>query len=232
MAFAERASSKAQAAGSAVDSLAVAFAQNVVSGNLLAVAGGIWDAPQTSSLSITGSLHGSGWTSSYVNIGANFTAFLAWRVATSSGAETVTINPSGSGSYIEGTVNEYTAGATIEIDAALASATGNSTAPSRSVTTSTVNGLILGVTVPDTDTIAAPTSLTPGGSYTQWAEQESVTNTEFNAEQRVTSVAQAYTVDWAQGNSGPWGVVTAAFKEQAGGGATLVHRNLLLGVGI
>lgn len=230
MAFAERAGSKATGAASAADSVAVAYAQNVVAGNLLVVAGGIWDFPQTTSVSVTGSLHTTGWTVAFVTIGSNFSAYLAWRVATSSGAETVTVNPSGSVPFTEAAVNEYTAGATIEIDAALASATGTSAAPSRSVTTSTATGLIVGVTVPDTDTDGT-TTITPGTNYTQWAETESVANCEYNTEHRITSVAQAYTVDWTFGGSRPWGVVTAAFKEQAGA-ATLVHRALLLGVGI
>lgn len=231
-AFAERAGSKATGANNATDSVAVAYAQNVVAGNLLVVGGGIWNAPNTSSLSITGSLHGSGWTVSYVSIGSNFTAYLAWRVATSSGAETVTVDPSGTGAYIEVAVNEYTAGAAIEIDAALASTTGTSAAPSRNVVTTTTAGLIVGVVVPDTDTIGAPTVLTPGGSYTQWAETESTANAEYNAQHRITSSATTYAVDWTMGNSGPWGIMTAAFKESGGGGSPPPPPSrMLMGVG-
>jgi hypothetical protein len=186
---------------------------------------------------MTGSLNTSGWTFYANNLAADTesTVFVGWKVSGSSGAETVTVNPSGSPAWGSLSVNEYTSGGTIEFDAESGSGFEFSSGhPSAEITTTSTTGLIVGVCGAGDTVYPGTLTITPGGSYTQFGEIESGINATHNAVHRITSAAQLYTVDWTFGvTTHASAAYAVAFKETGGGGgATLVHRALMLGVGI
>jgi hypothetical protein len=218
------------------DSMALAFGVNVTAGNLLVAVGNVWNDPQTSSFAVSGSLHASGWTvysGSASASATNTTVFLIWRVATSSGTETLTVNPSGSQFWGSMSVAEFTSGGTISLDTDNGHQTGSPTnAPFKNITTTAAVGLIVGVVGTDGANYPNPVTHTPGASYTQFGEIESTENASHNGTYRITSSATNYTVDWTFGSNQNYGIYVASFAETAGGGGGSTARHgLLLGVG-
>jgi hypothetical protein len=218
MAFSEVASRKATAEFSGTSTGSVAFAGNVTAGNLLVCVGNVWNDPQSTSIGVAGSLHTTGWTVYTVNIGTPATAWVAWKVATSSGAETVTVDPSGSQAWGSISVDEFTSGGTISLDTDHGSQTGSPTStPTKNFTTTSATGLIVGVVGTDGADYPNPVAHSVGTGMTQFGEVEATDNATHNGAYQVTSAATNYSWVWTLGSSQVYGIYIASFKETAGG---------------
>jgi hypothetical protein len=228
-AWAEVASRRAKGTGNNVDSAGVAFPGNVTSGNLLIAAGALYGSADAT-IVVTDTV-GTTYTVVSFNTTTVVNTFIAWGVAAASGANTVTVNPTGAGDYFQWEIDEFSgAHATpFSVDGSFTDEVGASTAVTDALTTLVDNELIIGVmTFQD----AATYTMTPGGAYTQFGEDEdNATIVAFNAVFRIGTTAQAYTVDWTLGTADAWLAQTMSFKPAVGGGPAPVSRALLLGVG-
>lgn len=217
MAIAEVSGQRATATPSGEnDSAAIAFPNNVTSGNLLIVGGAVWNDPANTSISVTDSL-GTTYTTllGTIHTGNRLRSFIAYGIAPSSGANTVTVNPNGSNTYMSFSIDEFSGVDSTPLDADGGTTTGTGTAIADSITTASANALIIGVC---THNVAGSPTLTPGGSYTQIGELELNDDTAHNAVFRIATTATSYSVDWTLGSSGSWSAQTASFKEAAAGG--------------
>lgn len=194
----------------ASDSTTLAFPANVVANNLLVVAGSAFAATQPTSIVVSDSL-----SSSYTVLYASGTrAFIAYALAASSGACTVTVNPQGTSADFSFSIDEFNANNAISLDVDGGVSSGTSTTPADDILTVTANDLLIGIMNHD----SVDQILTPGTNYTQIGESEDNTGQEaHNAEFRIVTTATTYTVDWTVGASVAWNARTAAFKEAAGG---------------
>jgi hypothetical protein len=199
-----------------VDTSALAYPGNVTNGSLLVLAGACFKsaaAPQAFTISDT-------LTTSYTNLtaalGANITLLIAYGLAPSGGANTITIDPSGTGAFLSWSIDEFSGSHATPLDVDGGSSTGTDSAPQDSLVTLVDSDLLIGVM--SFSNVAAVT-ITPGGSYTQIGEDEDGVNDQVhNMVFRIVTTAQSYTVDWSTGSSVTWGAYTAAFKP-AGGAA-------------
>jgi hypothetical protein len=200
-----------------------AFPNNVTAGNLLVVSGHANDLNDGhASIVVTDTL-GTSYTVVLGTITSSSRPFIAYGIAPSSGANTVTVDPDGN-TWMSFGVNEFTSDTTtIALDVNGGGSTGTGTTASDGITTATANALILGVVAFGGGTV------TPGGSYTQISEHQGSPNA-HNFEFRIATTATAYTVDWTFGASETWSAMTLSFEDAvAGGGAAC--QGMLLGVG-
>jgi hypothetical protein len=230
MAWSEVASRKATAEFVSVSTFSLALGGNVSSGNLITCSGAIWNDPQTSTITASSTQHATGWQVDKLNVGTAVTIFHATRVASASGAETITIDPDGTTHWGSMSVDEFAAGNTISASVSAQTATGSSTAPGVSITTTSSVSLILAVYGSDGALYPNPITTTPNAGYTQFGEIESTENANHNAVYRAVN-NDSWTPSWTCGTSNVWGALALAYEEAAGGGG-LVHRALMLGVGI
>lgn len=208
-----------------VDSAALAFPNNVTSGNLLVVLGAAWGSSAPTSIGVTDSRS----TSYTVILGAipsglTWRTFIAFGAAASSGAGTVTVNPSGSSAALSFSIDEFTGQHGTPTDVDGGNSVGNLTngAPftaSDSITTEAADALIVGVMSHD----AAGTALTAATNYTTIGENEANSSNQcHHAVFRLVTTAQAYTVGVNAANannsaSPGWSMQTYSFKPSAGG---------------
>ena len=193
-----------------VDSTTVAFPANVTAGNLLVVLGCVWKSGGNTGVTITDTRSTSYTVRWYQNsANTNFSIYLAFGIAPSSGACTVTIDPSDLGNSIEGAIDEFSGVADPPEDVNGGSTEGSSTTPADSLTTLTADALLLGVMG---HASAGSPTLTPGAGYTQIGENEDSFELPFNGVFRIVTTAQAYTVDWITGASVAWEAATEAMK--------------------
>lgn len=139
---------------------------------------------------------------------------LIYGKAPSSGANTVTVtfSQSGSGSC---SADEFIGQHATPLDAAGTVSTGTSTAPSASVTSTVANDLIVGVMTQSGN--ASPT-ITPDAGWTQIGEEEvGTTDMPHSLIFKIVTTAQPYTPSWTLGASEPWGAIAAAFKPAVAG---------------
>lgn len=239
MAWAQVAGRKATANAGGFSSTTLAFAGNVTAGDVLFAGGGFWDTSTGYTITLTDT-RSTVWTvlkgTELSSLGGFFAPFLAYGVALSSGACTVTLAATGdSGSnYASFSIDEWSGGDTAALlDTNGGTSSGTSTAPSDSLTTATANCLILGVET-HTNTGSGTIAITPNGSDTQIGEIESTANAPHSLVYRIVTSATSYTIGaWTLGESQAWRAQTAAFKEDTGGGGGTPAQNLftLLGVG-
>ena len=222
MAITEVASQRASSGtNGGADSDALAFPNNVTSGNLLVVGGATWVSGGITSISVTDSLTPS--TTYTVVLGTAFgfltgiRTFLAYGVAPSSGACTVTVNPSGSSVDFSFGIDEFTGEADPPSDVNGGDTQGSSTAPSDGITTGVDNALILGL-MTHSDIIA---TMAPEGAQTQISEEESNVNNQcHNFSFKIVGAAGAQTMSGTLSVSDDWGEQTHSFKPA--GGASVV----------
>lgn len=202
------------------DTLAVAYPGNVTAGNLLVVGGNTYDTAGTTGHTVTDSV-GTSYTvfncSPLTATLPNATPFIAVGIAPSSGANTVTVNPTidTSANQINFGVGEFSGTASSSIvDVDGGSSTGTSTSPSDGITTVTANALIIGLVGFQTSA-----AVTPSGSYTEIVEDQGSING-YNLAYRLATTATAYTADWTLGSSQQWTACTVAIKPLAGAPAT------------
>ena len=222
MAITEVASQRASSGTNAgADSDALAFPNNVTSGNLLAVGGATWVSSGVTSISVTDTRS----TTYTVVLGTAFgfltgiRTFLAYGIAPSSGACTVTVNPSGSSVDFSFGIDEFTGNADPVADVNGGDTQGSSTAPSDGITTGVDNALILGLMT--FSGIVA--TMAPEGAQTQISEEESNVNNQcHNFSFKIVGAAGAQTMSGTLSVSDDWGEQTHSFKPSVAGGASVV----------
>lgn len=192
------------------DSHTVAFPANITSGNLLVVGGAYWKGATIDSITVTDT-RSTTYTVVLDGQSIGWRAFLAYGIASSSGACTVTIDPDGATLYGSSAIDEFSGvNTSTPVDASTQTATGTSTTPSVSITTATTGALIFGVVSGEN---VSSGGLTPGSGFTQIGELEDSSNTwDFNAEFKLATSATSYTVDWAKATSAAWSAMAIAFK--------------------
>lgn len=193
----------------------------VTAGNLITILGVSWNASGNSSIAVTDTLStpytvllGAGTP----NGGGVGKEFIAYGIVPSSGACTVTVDPNGTGNYINAIASEWTSDVTtITLDVNGGESTGTSTAPSDGLTTLTAGALVLGVMAG----ASVVSTIAEGSGYTLLAEDESPDRNNYSAEYKIAGAPGAQTVDWALSGSQGWSVLTAAFKDTAGGASVV-----------
>jgi hypothetical protein len=198
------------------DLTTLAFPANVVSGNLLVVLGSCFDAtgePASIGVSDSRSTIYSVFAFPETSVGADYTVFIAYGIALSSGACTVTVNPAGSASDMGFAIDEFSGVNSTPLDVDGGVTTQGSATPEDTILTVTANDLVVGIL----SYASSSTSITKGASYTEIGQNTSTTNAQpFGAEFAIVTTATTYTVDWTLGASRTATVYTAAFKPATG----------------
>lgn len=197
---------------------------NVTAGSILWVGGAAWDSIAPTSIAISDTLHGA-WPSGQVlsaqDVG-NVRYWVAYFLATSSGACTVTVDPEGNADC-SFSIDEFSGSHATPLDVNDGATSGQGDNPSGSITTVADDALITGVMTHDDDAVSSP-AITVGASYTQIGESENnSTNQCHSALFRIVTTPTAYTVDWtcniAAGKES--GVFLVSFKPAVVGGDTI-----------
>lgn len=188
-----------------------AFPGNVTANNLLVVGGAYWTGTAITFVNVTDT-RGTSYTTVLGTQVAGWRPYIAYGIAPSSGANTVTIDPDGATVYGSSAIDEFSGVNTgTPVDASAQVATGNSTSPLVSITTATSGALIVGSF--SGENVTPGSGVAPGASYTQIGELEDSSGTwDFNLEFQLATTAQAYNVDWSKVVSANWSVVAIAFK--------------------
>jgi hypothetical protein len=212
MAIAEVASRRASTFGNSTPSKDLAYPGNVAAGDLLVCGGFIFNAaPPAAGVSDT---RLTPYTVLSFAPNASERGFIAFGIAPSSGANTVTVNSSIGGSYISFSIDEFSGvhATPLSVDGSGATSNGTSSTPADSITTLTADELIVAVLGYD----GATTTIAPGSGWTEIGEHEDNSSDEAHAlEFRIVTTAQAYSADFALGASKTWQVMTASFKAAA-----------------
>ena len=193
----------------AADSTTAVMPGNVTAGNWMACAGNIGDnTGGVTSVTVTDSV-----STSYTSIlGAEYSgngrSFIAYGQVPSTGANTVTVNPSGTNNFIQFGCDEFSATLPLVVDVDGASSTGSSTTPSDTITTVNSDTIIFGVAVGGTSAAITP------NDGTQIAESQFAV-TLYNFIFSIVSSATTYTIDWTLGISQAWTAQTYSLKEQS-----------------
>ena len=239
MAIAEASpSQRAEVVSTAADSYAVAFPNNVAANDLLIVIGTIFDSDGTpASVAVTDSLGNTYNTSITSSPFSLYRVFIAYAISSSGGACTVTVNPGGnaSNSFASFTIDAFTGvHTTTPLDVDGGGATGTSSSPSDTLTTTVANSLLIGVMCYSQAAIV-DTPIGVGSGFTHInSHSDNISDLAYAAEFKLATTATSYTVDFAitvasVPTSVTWGVHTAAFIE-AGGAATRIKDVIYAGV--
>jgi hypothetical protein len=225
-AWAEVAGQRATASGTTL-----AFPNNVTSGNLLVVLGADFlDPDGPTSVAVTDTLGTSYTVVLSGEVGAGKKSFIAFGVAPSSGANTITVTPDPANTTYTFSIDEFSGPhatpASVDGDRTIAI---NTTTVSDSITTIEENELILGVITFDDQ--VNPT-ITEGVDYTEIGANvgSGGTSGPHHAVFRIVTTAQAYTVDWSSSHILWWHAQTYSLKP-AIAASTAQSQFLLLGVG-
>lgn len=190
----------------------LAFPGSVTTGNLLIVAGATYsDGAPPNDVTVNDSI-GTSYTT-INSVDGNGKNWIAYGIAGSSGANTVTVVM---GSYGTFSIDEFSGVDSTPLDVNGSYSTGVGTSVSDGITTGVNNALIIGVMAHYT---GGSFTMTPEGSWTQIGEEENnssyqVHNTMF----RIAGAAGAYTADWTLSSSSSWLAQSASFKP--GGGSS------------
>lgn len=206
-----------QSTGS-VASLAKAFASNL-GANSLVVASGVGNAETgLTTTSVTDSKSNS-YTRD-VNLadpGTPTTQCAIYSAQNStSGACTVTLDPTGSDTVSLG-IAEFSGMATSSPVSTTATGNGNSGSPVTGNLVTSGNTAIVAIV----SHAGATNTLTPGGTYTQIAEDEDATEMPFNNFYKIVG-AGTYTADASIGATVKWVIVAVAYKEAPAGKAMTI----------
>lgn len=189
-----------------VGSQTLAFPGNVTNGSLLVVGGGLWGGPPTA-ITVTDT-RSTSYTTLLGTINGAWRPFIAYGLAPSSGANTVTVDPDTT-VYGGFAIDEFSGVNATPLDVDGGSSTGTSTTPADGITTATANDLIIGCASYE----GTGVTIAPGGDYTTIGELEDAANLwTYSLVFRLVTTAQAYTVDWTISSSNVWVAMTAAFK--------------------
>jgi hypothetical protein len=203
------------------DSAPLAFPGNVTAGNLLICAGRAASFTSSTSVAVTDTL-GTTYTVISLAVNANEVQWIAYGISPSSGANTVTANPSSADDQISFAIDEFTGvDTTTPLSVNGGSSTGTSTAPSDSITTLTNGELIIGVM----GYAGADATITP--TQTQLGENENNTTLQaYAASYQISGVAGGYSMSWTLGGSRTWDVLTASFKPVSTGTTVVLQGDI------
>ncbi|MCS6290352.1 MAG: hypothetical protein H8K10_15460 [Nitrospira sp.] len=193
------------------------FPSNVTPGNVVAACGAIWNGGNMTGQALTDTV-----LTDYTEVvGVNPPAgtpnktWIAYGVVPSSGANTVTQAPAGGTGWFGswGIVELSGVDTSSPIDVDGLNLTGNSTAPSDSITTSAADAIVLACMSHGGGaiTITADT----GGGWTALGEIEGTSNAPYAWEYQIFSSAGAKTAYFAIGASVGWTVQTLSLKQSS-----------------
>lgn len=195
-----------------VDSLALAFPGNVTASSLLVCGGQAFNGSGSpASIAISDTVLTPYTVISFVPSSGTFERmWIAYGIAPSSGANTVTVNPSNATDDLSFSIDEFSGVDTsspLSVDGGHSEGTG--TAVADSIITATANELIIGVMGYD----GATTTITKGASWIEIGQHANNSTDEASAmEFGIVTTAQSYSVDWTLGTSLVWQCMTASFK--------------------
>jgi len=194
-----------------------AFPANVTAGNLLIVGGADWQtaAAQVVTVSDTRS---TPYTVLSGALASQVRYFIAYGIAATSGACTVTVDPAGTGNWLNFAIDEFSGINTttpLDVDGTSGGGTGTSTAATKSITTVAANALVVGVV---THTGGNVTITETTGTKIGETENPATSNP-FNLQFQIAGAAGAQASSWTMGSSVTWVVYQASFTPGAGGAA-------------
>lgn len=197
-----------------------AFPSNVTSGNVLVACGGNWNGNNMSGMAATDTLStnyaeviGSATTS-----GVAIKTWIAYGVATSSGANTITQTPAGgTGWYGSWGILELSGvDTTTPLDVDGGSSTGSGTTVSDGITTSAADTIVLACMSHGNSGTISITADT-GGGWTSAGEVENYSNAPYAWEYQIFGSAGAKTASFTLGNSVAWSIQTLSLKAASAG---------------
>lgn len=199
------------------DTTTLAYTSNVVAGNLLVNCGGVWNGSSVSSLPVTDTI-GTTYTTvlGVSSGGAPHKIWIAYGIAPSSGANTVTFNPDVTGAYSSHTIAEFSGIDSSPHDASGTGASGSSTSAASSVTTVATNNLVINCMSQGSGGNWSLTSDT-GGGWNLLGEIESSANAPHHAQYQIFSSSGSKTGTVTIGASVPWSSFSVSFKEASTG---------------
>lgn len=194
------------------DSVNVAFPANVASGSLLLAMGASWQSGSgNTSIPVTDT-RSTSYTTKLASTGVSWSTgvgkqFIAYGVSSSGGANTVTINPSGTGNYIEAAVDEFSGPHATPLDVDGGESTGTSTTPSDGLTATADGDILIGVMA-----AVGAAVFTNSGHDILIYEAESAARQPMAIALRFLGDDAAQTMSWTQSVNQGWSAITAAFK--------------------
>lgn len=202
--------------------LAKAYGSNVTAGNLL-VATVAW-ASATQTCTVSGNLNGA-FTAIAGSLATDVTGAIRaqtfFKIAGSSGAETITMTCSANNTTREMVIYELTGHDAVTVPDSSNAASGNSTNPTGSITTVAQPGRIVSYCIGTAGTI------TNGAGYTTSIAQNGDTG-----EYKAYAATGAISVPYVDASTTRYAMTIAAFLDAGGGGGAVVVKNLAaLGVG-
>lgn len=206
------------------DSTTLAYNSNVTAGSLVGMCGGVWNGNDVSPIVVTDTL-GTSYTvlEGAVSGGVPIRPWIAYGIAPSGGADTVTFNPAGGGRYGSFTIFEFSGVNSSPLDVDGSNTTGSSTTPSDGITTSAAAAVVIACMThggTSSQTITEDT----GGGWTLLGEVQNTGNGPHGAQYQIFSSAGAKTASWTLGSSAAWVAMTASFKESGGAAALNLFR--------
>lgn len=213
MAFAEVGSGSQRATKAAgTDGATLAYPANVASGSVLVCMGACWHATTApTSIGVTDTIT-TPYTVVLGTVVGTWRPWIAFGIAPSSAANTITIEPNGIANVMSFSIDEFS-GTTPVASVEGGSTTASDSTASDAITTATDNELILGVMSHDGST----NSLTPAATQTQIGEDETNAADQcHNACFRIATTATSYTMSWTIGISVDNVAQTYSLKETAG----------------
>lgn len=211
----QRAASGAQASS---NSFPLAYPGNVTAGDFLLVIGSGWAVGGALTYAITDTL-GTSYTItvSAALTGDNANTFIAWGIAPSSGANTVTVDPNNTADF-SFSIDAFTGAHASPVSVDGGRTEGTSTSATDSLTTAVDNELVVAVCT----YLGADTTLAAGANFTQIGQTATNTGNQAHiAEFRIVTTAGAYSAPVTLGASRAWSVQTYSFKPAAASGTTL-----------
>jgi hypothetical protein len=202
-----------RASGGSGSDHSLAYPADVTAGNLLICAGSIWrgagtQAPtiadtQVNSWTLVGSTNLTTWG------GGENQTYIAYAIAGSSAANTVTVTPHAGSDFTNMAITEFSGNNATPADVNGGDSAGSGTTASDSITPGVDDALIIAVCNCQNGTI------TPNASWTQIAEDEGSSVSPYNLMRLIISGSpSAQTPDWTV-PSGEWVAQTHSFKPVA-----------------
>lgn len=209
-------------ANTGATTLARAYGSNVTAGNLL-IATCMWAGSATITCTVSGSLNGALTAiagSLATNAGSVTRAQVFFKVAASSGAETLTMTTSGSTATREIVIYEVAGAAAAGHPDASSGPSGTSTNPTTTITTVAQPGLIVSYCSDSAGTVTAGAGYT--GSVAQNGDQ---------GQYKTYAATGSTSIPYVNVTNGQWVITAASFLDAGGGGGVVVKQLAQLGVG-
>lgn len=216
-----------QIRASSVPTTLATLPSNVTNGNLLVVAGGIWNTSANTTITVSrnsGSATLGSMTTLITPTGLSYSggvgqSWISYGFVTGSGSLEILVDPQqAAGNYITGGTIEFSGVNATPLDTDGGEALPASSAtPTDTITTGTANALIVGVAInPGANTIWGV-----GSGYTQIDEDESAAIQTFSAQYQIVTAAGSYNVDWTMDLAHLTSIYDASFKEAVAAGVDI-----------